>query len=82
MLIRPLWYLISRSRAAYRFHTSASSWASRKVLQTFKLADIGEGITECEVVRWWVCSGRTFRIALADLNDMQEYSTTGQRTSI
>ncbi|KAF7314455.1 Dihydrolipoamide acetyltransferase component of pyruvate dehydrogenase complex [Mycena kentingensis (nom. inval.)] len=29
-------------------------FASRKVLRTFKLADIGEGITECEVIRWSV----------------------------
>ncbi|KAF7298908.1 Dihydrolipoamide acetyltransferase component of pyruvate dehydrogenase complex [Mycena indigotica] len=29
-------------------------YASRKVLRTFKLADIGEGITECEVIRWSV----------------------------
>ncbi|CAK5267935.1 unnamed protein product [Mycena citricolor] len=27
---------------------------SSKVLRTFKLADIGEGITECEVIRWAV----------------------------
>ncbi|KIM47312.1 hypothetical protein M413DRAFT_440757 [Hebeloma cylindrosporum] len=52
MLVRPLRYLLGRPRAAYYFHTTASSWASRKVLQTFKLADIGEGITECEVVKW------------------------------
>nr|GAT60165.1 predicted protein [Mycena chlorophos] len=29
-------------------------YASSKVLRTFKLADIGEGITECEVIRWAV----------------------------
>ena len=34
------------------FHTSPVAWA--KVLRTFKLADIGEGITECEVIRWYV----------------------------
>ncbi|CAL1696881.1 unnamed protein product [Somion occarium] len=34
------------------FHTSYPSWA--KVHKTFKLADIGEGITECEVIRWSV----------------------------
>ncbi|KAL4254913.1 Dihydrolipoamide acetyltransferase component of pyruvate dehydrogenase complex [Abortiporus biennis] len=32
------------------FHTSFARWA--KVNKTFKLADIGEGITECEVIRW------------------------------
>jgi 2-oxoisovalerate dehydrogenase E2 component (dihydrolipoyl transacylase) len=26
--------------------------SSRKILQNFKLADIGEGITECEVIKW------------------------------
>ncbi|EKM60651.1 uncharacterized protein PHACADRAFT_246690 [Phanerochaete carnosa HHB-10118-sp] len=31
-------------------HSSAVCWG--KVLRTFKLADIGEGITECEVIRW------------------------------
>ncbi|PSR99335.1 hypothetical protein PHLCEN_2v4148 [Hermanssonia centrifuga] len=34
------------------FHLSHSCWG--KVLRTFKLADIGEGITECEVIRWCV----------------------------
>ena len=33
------------------FHSSAV-WA--KALKTFRLADIGEGITECEVIRWCV----------------------------
>ena len=37
---------------ASQFHSS--SIALRKVLRTFKLADIGEGITECEVIRWCV----------------------------
>ncbi|KAJ7104962.1 hypothetical protein C8R44DRAFT_886971 [Mycena epipterygia] len=27
-------------------------WVSRTVPHTFKLADIGEGVTECEVLRW------------------------------
>ena len=26
---------------------------ARKVLKQFKLADIGEGITECEVIKWY-----------------------------
>jgi 2-oxoisovalerate dehydrogenase E2 component (dihydrolipoyl transacylase) len=34
------------------FSYSAPYLASRKVLQKFKLADIGEGITECEIVKW------------------------------
>ncbi|KAI0700483.1 2-oxoacid dehydrogenases acyltransferase-domain-containing protein [Cytidiella melzeri] len=46
-----------RGRPAIRlrphyFHTSRVCWD--KVLRTFKLADIGEGITECEVIRWSV----------------------------
>jgi hypothetical protein len=51
--------LTRRARAAYRplaqralIHASASLCA--KSLQRFKLADIGEGITECEVIRWCV----------------------------
>ncbi|KAI0319888.1 2-oxoacid dehydrogenases acyltransferase-domain-containing protein [Amylostereum chailletii] len=35
-------------------HTSQPWWAQRKVLHKFKLADIGEGITECEVIKWSV----------------------------
>ncbi|KAI0668592.1 CoA-dependent acyltransferase [Trametes maxima] len=30
------------------FHSSSARWA----LKRFKLADIGEGITECEVIKW------------------------------
>ncbi|KAF8427162.1 hypothetical protein L210DRAFT_2694633 [Boletus edulis BED1] len=36
------------------FHTAHALLAARKVLHTFKLADIGEGITECEVIKWSV----------------------------
>jgi 2-oxoisovalerate dehydrogenase E2 component (dihydrolipoyl transacylase) len=37
-----------------RFHTAnVLAFASRKVLEKFKLADIGEGITECEVIKWY-----------------------------
>lgn len=42
--VRPAIYCASH------FHASAAQWG--KVLRTFKLADIGEGITECEVIRW------------------------------
>ena len=45
--------LSRRCHIAY-FHASPAWWAARKVLQRFKLADIGEGITECEVIRWYV----------------------------
>ncbi|KAJ7197738.1 2-oxoacid dehydrogenases acyltransferase-domain-containing protein [Mycena pura] len=41
-------------RIVTHFHVSHTRWASRKVVHTFKLADIGEGITECEVIRWSV----------------------------
>ena len=41
-----------RNNVAY-FHPSPAWLAARKVLQQFKLADIGEGITECEVIKWY-----------------------------
>ena len=44
--------LSGRVTLVSRFHTSYP-W-SAKVNKTFKLADIGEGITECEVIRWFV----------------------------
>ncbi|KAJ8515292.1 hypothetical protein ONZ45_g7274 [Pleurotus djamor] len=53
MLIRPARRLFGRPLAVSYFHTSSSYW-SKKVLQKFKLADIGEGITECEVIKWSV----------------------------
>ncbi|CCL98917.1 uncharacterized protein FIBRA_00924 [Fibroporia radiculosa] len=37
---------------AARFHSCPSLWAVRRTLKEFKLADIGEGITECEVIKW------------------------------
>ncbi|KAG6818937.1 hypothetical protein H0H93_016986 [Arthromyces matolae] len=40
-------------RRAY-FHSSALLLAKRKVVHQFKLADIGEGITECEIIKWSV----------------------------
>ncbi|KAF7356133.1 Dihydrolipoamide acetyltransferase component of pyruvate dehydrogenase complex [Mycena venus] len=43
-------------RLIARFQTR---WASHKVVHTFKLADIGEGITECEVIRWSVAPRAT-----------------------
>ncbi|KAL4251017.1 hypothetical protein AB1N83_013750, partial [Pleurotus pulmonarius] len=54
MLLRPIRRLLGRPLAVSYFHTSPSYWASKKVLQKFKLADIGEGITECEVISWSV----------------------------
>lgn len=63
MLVRLLRYLLGRPRAAYHFHTTASSWESRKVLRTVELPDMPGG-TECEVIKWCECTGRTFHIAL------------------
>ncbi|KAI6020971.1 CoA-dependent acyltransferase [Pisolithus microcarpus] len=36
------------------FHVNHCLLAAQKSLRTFKLADIGEGITECEIIRWAV----------------------------
>ncbi|KAG9092835.1 hypothetical protein FS749_015408 [Ceratobasidium sp. UAMH 11750] len=52
-LLRP----VSLCRQGYRLrslHSSAALLAKRKSLKTFHLADIGEGITECEVLKWSV----------------------------
>lgn len=54
MLVRPLRGLLRRSSVVSYFHSSSISWASQKITQKFKLADIGEGITECEIVKWYV----------------------------
>ena len=54
LFTRPIRLLIGRPSLASHFHYTPSAYASRKVLQTFKLADIGEGITECEVIKWSV----------------------------
>ncbi|KAF9001647.1 CoA-dependent acyltransferase [Hymenopellis radicata] len=43
--------LLRRPLLASRLHTSSVLFKS---LRTFKLADIGEGITECEVIKWSV----------------------------
>lgn len=39
-------------------HYKPALWSVRsvKTLQKFKLADIGEGITECEVIKWCASS--------------------------
>ncbi|KIM71486.1 hypothetical protein PILCRDRAFT_753243 [Piloderma croceum F 1598] len=59
LLARHLRLLVGRPALRSHFHTTVPAWASRKVVQKFKLADIGEGITECEVIKWSV--GRIFR---------------------
>ncbi|KAF8654627.1 hypothetical protein AX16_003508 [Volvariella volvacea WC 439] len=46
--------LLGRPQLVSYFHTTPGAWATRKVIQQFKLADIGEGITECEVIKWSV----------------------------
>ncbi|KAF8055615.1 2-oxoacid dehydrogenases acyltransferase-domain-containing protein [Lyophyllum atratum] len=54
VLARPLRRLLGRPSVLSYFHTTAIPWAPKKVIQKFKLADIGEGITECEVIKWSV----------------------------
>lgn len=50
-------FLVGRTttKNARFFHYTPAVWG--KVVHTFKLADIGEGITECEVIKW--CVGPT-----------------------
>ncbi|KAH9487392.1 Lipoamide acyltransferase component of branched-chain alpha-keto acid dehydrogenase complex, mitochondrial [Psilocybe cubensis] len=54
MFVRPVRRLLGRPHAISYFHSTSNWWASRKVVKKFNLADIGEGITECEVVKWSV----------------------------
>ncbi|KAI5119032.1 hypothetical protein M0805_001855 [Coniferiporia weirii] len=59
---RPLYrVLVRRPRLARHFGCSAA-WAARKLVQPFKLADIGEGITECEVIKWSVGPSSTVQV--------------------
>ncbi|TRM63036.1 2-oxoacid dehydrogenases acyltransferase-domain-containing protein [Schizophyllum amplum] len=51
MFARRLRLASRRPALSAHFHTSRALWKS---LQKFKLADIGEGITECEVIKWSV----------------------------
>ena len=53
MLLRHPVALATRCRSLPRalFHSSRAHYA----LKRFKLADIGEGITEVEVIKWYVC---------------------------
>ncbi|KAF8626580.1 hypothetical protein AX15_004793 [Amanita polypyramis BW_CC] len=51
MFARRLFLLGRASKGQSRvFHSSPAVW--RKVVHKFKLVDIGEGITECEVIKW------------------------------
>ncbi|KAI0285516.1 2-oxoacid dehydrogenases acyltransferase-domain-containing protein [Russula brevipes] len=52
VLLRQTRCALIRRRNIACFHASPAWWAVRKALQRFKLADIGEGITECEVIKW------------------------------
>ncbi|KAH8989805.1 CoA-dependent acyltransferase [Lactarius hatsudake] len=51
-LLRTTRCVLRKRNSVAHFHLSPAWWAARKVLQQFKLADIGEGITECEVIKW------------------------------
>jgi 2-oxoisovalerate dehydrogenase E2 component (dihydrolipoyl transacylase) len=53
LLTRPLRLLLRRRPSLVsNFHYTTPVLV--KVLHKFKLADIGEGITECEVIKWSV----------------------------
>jgi 2-oxoisovalerate dehydrogenase E2 component (dihydrolipoyl transacylase) len=54
LFFRPLRLFIQRPSLVFHFHASPARFSSRKVIKDFKLADIGEGITECEVLKWFV----------------------------
>ncbi|KXN82174.1 Lipoamide acyltransferase [Leucoagaricus sp. SymC.cos] len=57
-MIYPLRRLIGRPNNVYIFYAYRSFHSSlpifAKKLEKFKLADIGEGITECEIIKWTV----------------------------
>jgi len=54
---------LPRNIAIRRFH--ASSLLAAKKIENFRLADIGEGITECEIIKWSVKPAST--VAAFDL---------------
>ena len=62
-MVHPLCRLIGRSNSVYNlyaYRSFHSSWADyAKKLHKFKLADIGEGITECEIIKWYEDSSLT-----------------------
>jgi len=62
-MIHPLRPLIAKSLSLYTHRTFHSSWKNyAKKLHKFKLADIGEGITECEIIKWYEVQ-RLYRFA-------------------
>ncbi|KAG6889293.1 hypothetical protein C0992_005709 [Termitomyces sp. T32_za158] len=66
-------------RRAY-FHSSAAFWATHKVVHKFKLADIGEGITECEIIKWSVAQSATIQ-AFDPLCEVQSDKASVEITS-
>jgi 2-oxoisovalerate dehydrogenase E2 component (dihydrolipoyl transacylase) len=62
---RPFFIGRAHSRIA-NFHNSPAWWARK--LESFKLADIGEGITECEVISWCVYCVRCTTSLLKKIN--------------
>ncbi|KAF8629017.1 hypothetical protein AX17_005873 [Amanita inopinata Kibby_2008] len=60
------------------FHSTPSSWD--KVVHKFKLADIGEGITECEVIKWSVGPNATIQ-AFDPLCEVQSDKASVEITS-
>lgn len=69
---------LKRIRHPRSFHSSAF-WYAKK-LETFNLADIGEGITECEVIRWTVEPNSTVQ-AFDMLCEVQSDKATVEITS-
>ncbi|KAF9257759.1 CoA-dependent acyltransferase [Marasmius fiardii PR-910] len=76
--------LLGRSSRRYLFvahyHATNSAWAARKITQKFKLADIGEGITECEVIKWSVKPNSTVQ-AFDPLCEVQSDKASVEITS-
>ncbi|KAH0589881.1 Lipoamide acyltransferase component of branched-chain alpha-keto acid dehydrogenase complex, mitochondrial [Termitomyces sp. J132] len=66
-------------RCAY-FHSSTPFWAIRKVVHKFKLADIGEGITECEIIKWSIAPSATIQ-AFDPLCEVQSDKASVEITS-
>ncbi|KAG6809548.1 hypothetical protein H0H92_015846 [Tricholoma furcatifolium] len=62
------------------FHSNAAFWAKRKVVHQFKLADIGEGITECEIIKWSVAPSATVQ-AFDPLCEVQSDKASVEITS-
>ncbi|EMD41484.1 hypothetical protein CERSUDRAFT_110051 [Gelatoporia subvermispora B] len=76
--LRTLRYIRSLQHAA-AFHTSPL-WYAGKSVRPFKLADIGEGITECEVIKWNVKPASTVQ-AFDPLCEVQSDKASVEITS-